>query len=194
MSDWITVNKPYKKIVPTLNLEILLESDHEYVTLLDRILRTKHEETFRESFDISRYDFLTSAYLDRKVPYETWEFREEFENMWLKASVLNERLNELLQPLYTQLEERRAHLINYVAKKTPSVEALDSFVTLSLPEGTLELCVELPGKQGNIVLTSEVKNFIETFIDTSRVYVVAYRVVEKPSILTRIGKRLGLCT
>jgi hypothetical protein len=194
MSDWITVNKPYKKRVPTLNLEILLESDHEYVTLLDKILRTKHEETFRESFDISRYDFLTSAYLDRKVPYETWEFKEEFENMWLKASALNERLGELLQPLYIQLEERRAHLINYMAKKAPSVEALDSFVTLSLPEGTLELYVELPGKQGNIVLTSEVKHFIETFIDTSCMYVVAYRVVEKPSILTRIGKRLGLCT
>lgn len=194
VDGWVVVNKPYKKTVSPLRLEILLENDREYVTLLDSILRTKQEEISSENFDISRYDFLTSAYLDRKVPYATWEFREEFEDICKKCDALNKRLGLLLQPLYVQLEERRVYLMKFVANKTNVAEILDGFVTLSLPSGPLEILVEFRGKRGHFPLTPEVESFIETFVDMDALYVIAYRVIKKPSILTRIGKRLGLCT
>ena len=186
MSDWITVNKPYKKTVSSLKLDMLLEDDEEYAILLDTLLRKKHEEILRENFDISYYDFLTSAYLERKVPYEEWEFRKEFEDVCKKYQEINDRLEVLLRPLYKQLEERKKELINK--------EESDSFINLALPNGTIEILVKHWSKTKTVVLTPEIKRFIEDFLNEDSLTVVNYRVVKKPSIFDRIGKRLGLCT
>jgi hypothetical protein len=185
VGGWITINKPYKKTVSSLKLDMLLEDDEEYAILLDTLLRKKHEEILRENFDISYYDFLTSAYLERKVPYEEWEFRKEFEDVCKKYQEINNRLEVLLRPLYKQLEERKKELINK--------EESDSFINLALPNGTIEILVKHWSKTKTVVLTPEIKRFIEDFLNEDSLTVVKYRVVKKPSIFNRIGKRLGLC-
>lgn len=186
MSEWVTVNKPYKKVLTQGRLDLLLEDDEEYTQLLDDLLRTKYEELSSESFDLQRYDMLGTAYLDRKGDYEDWEFAQEFKDLYEKYRSINLKVDAVLLPYYKKLEERRSFIIDR--------ETSDSFVNMSLPEGTLELSIEFWGKKGAITLTPEVKEFINMFIDELDIRVLAYRVVKKPSILYRVGKRLRLCT
>ena len=185
VDGWITVNKLYKKHIPTNRIKEILETDKEYVTLLDKFLRKKYELLDTIKMDLDEYDFLMNAYLTRSSTYEDWELRHKFERAYSTYISSNKWLDGVLQPFYKEVEERYEYLIN---------NERDSFINMSLPKGTIEISLAYRSKRTNVLFTPEVKKFIDDFVDEPGLTVLAYRVVKKPSILTRIGKRLGLCT